>query len=256
MPAFVPFLALAGARRAAALRRATCVRRAHARMLATRPPRMSEAEAAAAARGEPTMVRARHILVDTEAMVDALQAQVEQGQSFADLAGTVSTCPSKSRGGDLGWFKRHMMVPEFEAAAFDNDPGTVVKVQTQFGWHLIRVEQHGTSAGQISVQELGERMGTADVQLIDVRERGELELAKLDAFLNLPMGEYGEWAEKFESNELGLDRNKETIVMCHHGVRSANFCQFLSQQGFVHVRNLVGGIDAYARQVDDSVGTY
>eukprot|EP00171_Calliarthron_tuberculosum_P020413 IDg20413t1 len=190
------------------------------------------------------MVRARHILVDTEEMVDALREQVDSGTPFAQLAETVSTCPSKTKGGDLGWFKRHMMVPEFEDAVFANTPGSIVKVHTQFGWHLIRVEKHGVSSGQISVQELSERfpggLADADVQLVDCRERAELELASLEGFVNLPMGEYGAWADGFESGELGLDKTKETVVMCHHGVRSSNFCQFLSQQGFENVRNLVG----------------
>lgn len=49
----------------------------------------------------------------------------------------MSSCPSKEKGGDLGWFKKGQMVAEFEAACFGNDPGTMVKVQTQFGWHLV-----------------------------------------------------------------------------------------------------------------------
>lgn len=264
-PTFVAslFTAASGAQLArAAARRASCARRARApvRMNTTRPPQMSEAEAAAGARGEPTMVRARHILVDTEEMVDALRAQVDEGTPFDKLAETVSTCPSKTKGGDLGWFKRHMMVPEFEQAVFKNSPGSLVKVQTQFGWHLVRVEQHGLASGQISVQELGERFpdgfGGTDVQFVDCREQAELDLAKLEGFLNLPMGEYGTWADQFDSGELGFDKTKETVVMCHHGLRSSNFCQFLSQQGFENVRNLVGGIDAYSRLIDDSVPRY
>lgn len=209
----------------------------------------------------PTMVRARHILVDSEAMVDALQTQVLEGADFAGLASSMSTCPSKERGGDLGWFKRHMMVPAFEAAAFDNPPGSLLKVNTEFGWHLLRVDEHGVAAGNIRVTELAARFpdGLVDapgVQLIDCRERNELERAKVDGFLNLPMGEYGTWADKFEKGELGLDKDVETIVMCHHGMRSANFCTFLSQQGFLNVRNLLGGIDAYSKEVDESIPTY
>lgn len=49
----------------------------------------------------------------------------------------MSSCPSKDKGGDLGWFKKGQMVAEFEAACFENDPGTIVKVQTQFGWHVV-----------------------------------------------------------------------------------------------------------------------
>ncbi|KAI0561965.1 Peptidylprolyl isomerase [Gracilaria domingensis] len=212
---------------------------------------------------EPTMVRARHILVDSEEMVDAIRQQIEDGKgSFADLAGLVSTCTSKSRGGDLGWFRRNTMVREFEEAVFSNPPGSVLKVKSEFGWHLIKVEDHGVAAQAITVDEYGRRFGKngtddpSSVQLIDCREVGELELAQLPDFLNLPMGEYGTWAEDFESGELGLDKGKETIVMCHHGVRSANFCSFLSQQGFTNVRNLIGGIDAYSRKIDPSIPQY
>lgn len=209
---------------------------------------------------EPTMVRARHILVGTEDMLDAIQKQLEEGKgSFAELASLVSTCTSKARGGDLGWFRREVMVKEFERAAFENPPGSVVKVQTEFGWHLVKVEAHGMAASAISVQEFAERFGgrteVEEAQLIDCREVAELEKASLPAFLNLPMGEYGRWADEFDEG-MRLDKNKETIVMCHHGVRSANFCSFLAQNGFTKVRNLTGGIDAYARQADPSVPLY
>ncbi len=243
-----------------AMRRRTVVRRPLT--ASARPPSVSQAEAEAAARGEPTMVRARHILVETEAMVDALKQQVEEGAEFDKLAESVSTCPSKAKGGDLGWFKRRQMVPQFEEVVFENQPGSVVKVHTQFGWHLVKVEGHGVSSGSISVEELKERWPSAgfgeekEVQFVDCRERGELELAKLEGFLNLPMGEYGEWADDFDKGNLGLDKNKETVVMCHHGVRSANFCQFMAQQGYKNVRNLVGGIDAYSLEVDDSIPRY
>lgn len=211
----------------------------------------------------PTMVRARHILVDSEDMIDALQLQLGEGKSsFADLAKMVSTCPSKDRGGDLGWFRRHTMVPEFEEAAFSNPPGSVVKVKSEFGWHLIKVEDHGRSSGAVTVREYEDRFGKegtddpSTIQLIDCREKKELEVASLPGFLNLPMGEYNEWAEALETGLLGLEKDKETIVMCHHGVRSGNFCSFLSQQGFTKVRNLIGGIDSYARKIDTSVPLY
>ncbi|PXF47192.1 Rhodanese-like/PpiC domain-containing protein 12, chloroplastic [Gracilariopsis chorda] len=209
------------------------------------------------------MVRAKHILVDSEEMIDAIKQQLEDGKgNFADLAKLVSTCPSKDRGGDLGWFKRNIMVKEFEEAAFSNPPGSVVKVKSEFGWHLIQVEEHGMAAKSITVDELGRRFGkdgTDDplsVQLIDCRETSELELSSLPNFLNLPMGEYARWADQFENGKLSLEKDKETIVMCHHGIRSANFCSFLAQHGFTNVRNLIGGIDAYAKKIDNSVPQY
>lgn len=205
------------------------------------------------------MVRARHILVESEAMIDSIAEQIESGKgTFQELASIVSTCESKTRGGDLGWFRRDMMVPEFEKVAFGKLPGTVTKIKTEFGWHLVKVEEHGADVGEMSVTEYAERVtaGVGALQRIDCREVDELEEAKLPGFLNLPMGEYGRWADQFERGEITLDREAETVVMCHHGMRSANFCSFLRQQGFKNVRNLVGGIDAYSREVDDTVPRY
>lgn len=208
------------------------------------------------------MVRASHILVDSEELLDTVREQLATGKEFSEVAKLVSKCPSKDRGGDLGWFRRNTMVKEFEQAAFSNAPGSVVKVQTEFGWHLINVVEHATPASPITVTEFANRFvkeeGGAGVQFIDCRERGEVEMAKITQpkFVNLPMGEYESWVEELESGKLGLDKNTETIVMCHHGVRSANFCSFLSQQGFSNVRNLEGGIHVYATQVDPSIPTY
>lgn len=211
---------------------------------------------------QPVMVRARHILVDSESLLDTIRTQIDNKEKeFAELAKLVSKCPSKDRGGDLGWFRRNVMVKAFEQAAFNNAPGSYVKVQTEFGWHLILVDEHASGATTITVQEFAVRFvheHDENVQFVDCRERGELELAKLNKpnFLNLPMGEYDQWAEDLDSGKLSLQKDKETVVMCHHGMRSANFCSFLSQQGFEHVRNLVGGIDEYAKTIDSSVPTY
>lgn len=206
------------------------------------------------------MVRARHILVDSEAMIDSVREQIDTGKgTFDELAGIVSTCPSKAKGGDLGWFRKNMMVKEFEEAAFENQPGAVVKIQTEFGWHLVKVEEHGLEPSEITVRDYAERVKNGEIeglQRIDCREAVELEKASLPGFLNLPMGEYGRWADQFEKGEITMDRDAETVVMCHHGMRSANFCSFLSQQGFSNVRNLVGGIDAYSIEVDSSVPRY
>lgn len=153
------------------------------------------------------------------------------------------------------------MVKEFEAAAFSNPPGTICRVKTQFGWHLIQVEEHGIASSSITVREYADRFVEAAesgdaVQRIDCREVNELEKASLPGFYNLPMGEYGRWADDLDNGNLGLDKQKETIVMCHHGIRSANFCSFLSQQGFTNVRNLIGGIDSYSRKIDSNVPLY
>ena len=86
-------------------------------------------------------VSAKHILVKEEAECIEVLESIKGGEAFEDDAKRVSTCPSKERGGDLGAFSRGQMVPEFENAAFDAEIGALVgPVKTQFGYHLIKVE--------------------------------------------------------------------------------------------------------------------
>lgn len=108
---------------------------------------------------------------------------------------------------------------------------------------------------QISVEEFArlQAESSSDLQLVDVREPSELELASLEGFQNLPLSQYGEWAGQIHSL---LDTQKETCVLCHHGMRSAQMCQWLSSQGFTNVKNIAGGIDAYSLLVDPSVPRY
>lgn len=87
-------------------------------------------------------VRARHILVPTEAEANNLLATVTPA-NFADMAKKYSKGPSAEAGGELGWFRREAMIPEFATVAFSTPVGTVAKtpVKTQFGWHVILVEE-------------------------------------------------------------------------------------------------------------------
>jgi peptidyl-prolyl cis-trans isomerase C len=83
--------------------------------------------------------RASHILVKDRGLADGLLKRVKQGASFESLAREFSTCPSKSSGGDLGWFGTGKMVPAFESAVKRLSPGSVGDVvQTQFGYHIIK----------------------------------------------------------------------------------------------------------------------
>lgn len=85
-------------------------------------------------------VRASHILVDTKEEALAIKAKIDKGESFEAMAKKYSKCPSGQNGGDLGYFGKGEMVPSFEAAAFSLPLGKVSEpVQTQFGWHLIKV---------------------------------------------------------------------------------------------------------------------
>lgn len=92
--------------------------------------------------GGGDQVKARHILMETEEEAKAVIEALNKGDDFAKLASEKSTGPSASSGGDLGWFGQGQMVPEFSEAAFGMTPGnfTTEPVKTQFGWHVILVE--------------------------------------------------------------------------------------------------------------------
>ena len=86
-------------------------------------------------------VSASHILVSTEEEALKIRKEIINGASFEEMAAKYSMCPSgKSNGGDLGYFEKGVMVPEFEKAAFRLPVGKISQpVKTQFGYHLIRV---------------------------------------------------------------------------------------------------------------------
>lgn len=87
-------------------------------------------------------VRARHILVKEEEEARNIADEIKGGKEFADAASEYSTCPSKSNGGDLGSFGKGKMVPEFDQAVFGLEVGELSHiVKTQFGYHLIKVEE-------------------------------------------------------------------------------------------------------------------
>ena len=100
-------------------------------------------------------VHAKHILVAEEADCLAILESINKGEkTFEEAAMASSTCPSKAQGGDLGEFGRGQMVKEFEEAAFAAEIGAIVgPVQTQFGYHLIKVEGK-TEAGILAFEEV------------------------------------------------------------------------------------------------------
>jgi peptidyl-prolyl cis-trans isomerase C len=86
-------------------------------------------------------VHARHILVATEGEAKDIETQLKKGADFAALAKEKSKDPGAAEGGDLGYFTKDQMVPEFAEAAFKLEKGQISDpVKTQFGWHIIRVE--------------------------------------------------------------------------------------------------------------------
>ena len=87
-------------------------------------------------------VHARHILVESEDEAKAVKAELDKGADFAELAKKKSKDPGASDGGDLGFFTKDQMVPEFSAVAFALEPGKISDpVKSQFGWHVIKVEE-------------------------------------------------------------------------------------------------------------------
>lgn len=102
----------------------------------------------------------------------------------------------------------------------------------------------------ISPKELFARLQNKEkFRFIDVREPLEHQIAKIEGAELLPMSRANDW--------LGtLNPAEEIVVMCHHGIRSANVCRFLAQNGFARVYNLTGGIDLWSDEVDESVPKY
>ena len=107
----------------------------------------------------------------------------------------------------------------------------------------------GPDYDSITPRELKGRLDAGDAPLLlDVREPWEYELARIEGSTLIPMSQL---EERFGE----LDPSEETVVICHHGTRSAFATQALGQAGFFRVINLEGGLDAYA-DVDDSVSRY
>lgn len=102
----------------------------------------------------------------------------------------------------------------------------------------------------ISPVELKARIDKGEkLILLDVREQWEFDLAKINGSTLIPLGTLPQSMGK-------LNRDSEIIAICHHGMRSADATNFLLQQGFSNVKNLVGGIDAWSAQVDRSIPRY
>ncbi len=86
-------------------------------------------------------------------------------------------------------------------------------------------------------------------RFIDVREPIEHEMASIEQAELLPLSVFNDWIDT-------LKKGEEIVVMCHHGIRSANVCMFLVRNGFEKVFNLDGGIDLWSKQVDGNVPRY
>jgi len=114
---------------------------------------------------------------------------------------------------------------------------------------------YNSSVPEIDVRELAVRLAETSEppRLIDVRERREAELAIIEGFDLYPLSEFEHWSEEIVTL---LSPEAEIFVICHHGMRSAQFCQWLAMRGFCNVQNVMGGIDAYSRFVDSTISRY
>ncbi|MGX5733916.1 peptidylprolyl isomerase [Bosea thiooxidans] len=125
---------------------------------------------------------ARHILVEEEAQAKAVVERLKKGEDFAKVAGELSKDPGSGKeGGDLGWFTKDRMVPEFAEAAFKLQKGQVSEpVKSQFGWHVIRLEDKRTkplpefAAVKPQIDQYLERKAQQDIVLA-LREKAKVE---------------------------------------------------------------------------------
>jgi peptidyl-prolyl cis-trans isomerase C len=126
-------------------------------------------------------IHARHILVPTEDEAKAIEAELKKGADFATLAKEKSKDPGAADGGDLGYFTKDQMVPEFSEAAFKLDKGQISDpVKTQFGWHIIKLEDKRTKPTP-SFDEVKSQISTyvahrAQAELVDkLRKTANIE---------------------------------------------------------------------------------
>ncbi|WP_420568924.1 peptidylprolyl isomerase [Thalassovita sp.] len=123
---------------------------------------------------------ASHILVETEEKALELIALLEGGADFAELAKEHSTGPSGPNGGQLGWFGEGMMVPPFEKAVLEMAVGAIsVPVKTQFGWHVIKLNDARTKAAPTLDEVRAEIEGELENAAIDARIKELTDAAKI-----------------------------------------------------------------------------
>ncbi|HNV71915.1 MAG TPA: peptidylprolyl isomerase, partial [Candidatus Ozemobacteraceae bacterium] len=139
---------------------------------------------------KPEEVRAHHILVEKEERAKELLATIEKKEkTFEDVAQADSKCPSGKRGGDLGFFSKGQMVKEFDEAAQSAEIGKVVgPVKTEFGYHLIRVDERKAS-GTAALDEVKDFIKQ---QLLPDRQRKALEEYVAELKKAYPVSEHPE----------------------------------------------------------------
>lgn len=162
-------------------------------------------------------VRARHILLETEDEARQVIAALDDGIDFAELASERSTGPSAAQGGDLGYFTAEQMVPSFAEAAFAMEPGSYTSepVQTEFGWHVIQVEdkrpRDPPGLDEVAPQLTQELQGAAieshiadlrtdaDIEVMESAQMPSEEPAMEEPAMEAPVSEEGSESESGES---------------------------------------------------------
>ncbi|NLI78154.1 MAG: hypothetical protein GX442_17185 [Candidatus Riflebacteria bacterium] len=135
---------------------------------------------------QPEQVRAHHILVDSEEKAKGLLERLNKNEKFEDLAKTESKCPSGKEGGDLGFFGKGQMVPEFDQVAQTAEIGKVVgPVKTQFGFHLVRVDER-KAAGTTPLEEVKDQIKS---RLLPQKQRAAFEKLLEDLKKEFPVKE-------------------------------------------------------------------
>jgi rhodanese-related sulfurtransferase len=104
---------------------------------------------------------------------------------------------------------------------------------------------------RFSALELHQHLGNRDndILLLDVREHWEFDYCQIDGSILIPMGQ-------IEHHVEDLDKDRETVVICHHGIRSRQVAYYLEHMGFSNVINLEGGVEAWARDIDPQMKRY
>ncbi|BFI40507.1 hypothetical protein AXG93_2852s1140 [Marchantia polymorpha subsp. ruderalis] len=217
--------------------------------------------------GSPSKAKDRellvqHLLVKEDQLQLLLELQrkiTQEGLDLSDIAEEHSICPSSVEGGMLGWLAEGQTDPAFEEAIFTAQLNKLIRVKTKHGWHLLQVlsERPAMKLEQIDAEEFHERMQDPsffeEAQLVDVREPDEISTASIKGFEAYPLSRFGQWAPSIADD---LDPEKDTYVLCHHGMRSMQAAQWLQTQGFRRLYNIHGGIHAYSKKVDPSIPTY
>ncbi len=170
-------------------------------------------------------VHARHILVETEDEAKAVEEELKKGADFAELAKKKSKDPGASDGGDLGFFTKDQMVPEFSAVAFALEPGKISDpVKSQFGWHIIKVEEKRNRKapdfdqvkGQIETyvtrkaqaDYVGKLREAAKVERMDQPAETAKTDTKPDAAGPVPSPPTPRWRRRRSKNSLSLRRSQ------------------------------------------------